>query len=47
MKGKSRTIKGRWWLESLDGEDVGQRSLVLRYEGDRKSAMKVSPIIRI
>lgn len=44
MKGKSRTIKDGWWAGSLEGEVNGQKSLMLRYEGDRKSAMKVNHI---
>ncbi|PIL25894.1 hypothetical protein GSI_11647 [Ganoderma sinense ZZ0214-1] len=41
MKGKSRTIKDGWWAGALEGEVNGQKSLMLRYDGDRKSAMKL------
>ncbi|KAI1790577.1 hypothetical protein LXA43DRAFT_890846 [Ganoderma leucocontextum] len=40
MKGKSRTIKDGWWAGALEGEVNDQKSLMLRYEGDRKNAMK-------
>ncbi len=44
MKGKSRTIKDGWWAGALEGDVNGQKSLMLRYEGDRKMAMKVGAV---
>ncbi|TBU45668.1 hypothetical protein BD309DRAFT_955656 [Dichomitus squalens] len=40
MKGKSRTIKEGWWAGALEGDINGQKSVMLRYEGERKSAVK-------
>ncbi|KAI0370861.1 hypothetical protein BV20DRAFT_943216 [Pilatotrama ljubarskyi] len=39
MKGKSR-IKSGWWGGGVEGDIDGQKSLMLRYEGDRRDAMK-------
>lgn len=41
MKGKSRAIKDGWWAGAVEGDISGNKSLMLRYEGDRKKAMKV------
>ncbi|CDO70391.1 hypothetical protein BN946_scf184999.g31 [Trametes cinnabarina] len=39
MKGKSR-IKSGWWAGGLEGELEGRKSLMLRYEGNQRDAMK-------
>ncbi|KAI8972561.1 hypothetical protein BD414DRAFT_425575 [Trametes punicea] len=39
LKGKSR-IKSGWWAGSIEGEIDGRKSLMIRYEGGRRDAMK-------
>ncbi|KAI0351618.1 hypothetical protein OH77DRAFT_1429437 [Trametes cingulata] len=39
MKGKSR-IKSGWWAGGIEGDLEGRKSLMLRYEGGRRDAMK-------
>ncbi|KAI0742707.1 hypothetical protein C8Q80DRAFT_1221158 [Daedaleopsis nitida] len=40
FKGKSRNIKEGWWAGGVEGQVDGQKSLMLRYEGDRQKAMR-------
>ena len=41
LKPRSRVIKDGWWAGATEGKINGQESLMLRYEGERKNAMKV------
>ena len=45
FKGKSRTIKDGWWAGATEGEIAGERSIMLRYEGERMTAMKVCDFV--
>ncbi|KAI0717740.1 hypothetical protein C8T65DRAFT_571587 [Cerioporus squamosus] len=40
LKPRSRVIKEGWWAGAAEGKIDGQESLMLRYEGDRRKAMK-------
>ncbi|RPD77045.1 hypothetical protein L226DRAFT_483343 [Lentinus tigrinus ALCF2SS1-7] len=40
LKPRSRVIKEGWWAGATEGRIDGQESLMLRYEGDRRNAMK-------